>query len=466
MKTGKVCGIIHLFALLHPTVALVCRSIGITDEIWLTLLSITMIVLIGIRKEARVEMTVATVIVANAAGWLLGVYGAKVVGFLSSSDLLTHAVSTFLTTEILGWCTTGFFDITGKISGSAARQPVPRRSAGLLDRYIPGLIVPIMIIIIFRICLTLLFRSEDNSDYVLFRSAEQLLTKSWILVIMMSIIILTVRWLRLKGPSMPSAAKPAVIACSAAAVSAASAVIAGWQAGGPEHLTFLRFMQLFTVALAIYLIFYSVIYMADYAITAQAAIQSEKDKANQAKYRYAILKQQVNPHFLFNSLNILDCLVQEGQKEKASIYIHKLAGIYRYMLKHEDKTVPLKDEMAFVSMYTDLLKERFGDGFTVTTDIPEKALQSHVIPCSVQMLIENAIKHNVVGGKEPLRITVSAGKDTLTVENRLRPKIHEETSTRIGLNNMKRQYHDLSGKEVTVSDDGGSFKVTIPLLGN
>ena len=464
MKTGKVCGIIHLFALLHPTVALVCRSIGITDEIWLTLLSITMIVLIGIRKEARVEMTVATVIVANAAGWLLGVYGAKAVGFLSSSDLLTHAVSTFLTTEILGWCTTGFFDITGKISGSAARQPVPRRSAGLLDRYIPGLIVPIMIIIIFRICLTLLFRSEDNSDYVLFRSAEQLLTKSWILVIMMSIIILTVRWLRLKGPAMPSAAKPAVIACSAAAVSAASAVIAGWQAGSPEHLTFLRFMQLFTVALAIYLIFYSVIYMADYAITAQAAIQSEKDKANQAKYRYAILKQQVNPHFLFNSLNILDCMVQDGENAQASVFIHKLSGIYRYMLHSGERTVCLKDELEFMQMYVDLLKVRFQDGFEVSTDIRDEALKACVVPCSLQILVENAIKHNRVGGDGILEIRIFSDGRSLCVTNNLRPKISAGESTKVGLEYLRRQYADLCGSEIDVSGDNGEFKVTIPLI--
>ncbi len=463
MKTGRVCGIIHLFAILHPAVALVCRSLGISDEIWLTLLSILMVVLIGIRKNARIEIIVANAIIANAAGWLLGIFGAKAAGLLSLSEMLSHAISTMLTTEILGWGTVGFLGITGK-GGAAAESSTPPRSAKVLDRHVFRLIVPLVIIILFRICLKLLFPAGNDSDYILFRTAELLLTKSWILVIMMSIIILTVRWLRLKGPSMPSAAKPAVIACSAAAVSAASAVIAGWQAGGPEHLTFLRFMQLFTVALAIYLIFYSVIYMADYAITAQAAIQSEKDKANQAKYRYAILKQQVNPHFLFNSLNILDCMVQDGENAQASVFIHKLSGIYRYMLHSGERTVCLKDELEFMQMYVDLLKVRFQDGFEVSTDIRDEALKACVVPCSLQILVENAIKHNRVGGDGILEIRIFSDGRSLCVTNNLRPKISAGESTKVGLEYLRRQYADLCGSEIAVSGDNGEFKVTIPLI--
>ena len=284
---------------------------------------------------------------------------------------------------------------------------------------------------------------------------------------MLGLIIILVRQMRLKCGDMPQTAKTVLIAVAAVVLSALAALIAGINTGEDGYgLTVRKFSQFFFVSLAFFLIFYSIVYMVDYAFAARAAMYAEKKKAVYARFQYEKLKQQVNPHFLFNSLNILDCLVAEGKNERASIFIHKLAGIYRYLLASDAKTVPLKNEMNFVGMYVDLMKERFADGFEVTVDIPETVENRHVIPCSVQMLIENAIKHNVVGGKEPLRITVSAGKDTLTVENRLRPKIHEETSTRIGLNNMKRQYHDLSGKEVTVSDDGGSFKVTIPLLGN
>ena len=105
---------------------------------------------------------------------------------------------------------------------------------------------------------------------------------------------------------------------------------------------------------------YSVIYMIEYAITARRNAEKEKNRADLAKFQYLNLKQQVNPHFLFNSLNILDALVLDGRDREASEYIHKLAGIYRYMLRNEEEgTVTLRDEMTYVEMYRDLLKVRF-----------------------------------------------------------------------------------------------------------
>lgn len=462
MKTGRVCGIIHLFAILHPAVALVCRSLGISDEIWLTLLSILMVVLIGIRKNARIEIIVANAIIANAAGWLLGIFGAKAAGLLSLSEMLSHAISTMLTTEILGWGTVGFLGITGK-GGAAAESSTPR-SAKVLDRHVFRLIVPLVIIILFRICLKLLFPAGNDSDYILFRTAELLLTKSWVLVIMLSATVLTVRWLRRHGYGMSPAAKTAVIAGTSILIPVISAVIAGFSISGQEHMTGHRFLQIYIVALAIYLIFYAGVYMADYAISAKAAIQSEMDKANYARYRYAILKQQVNPHFLFNSLNILDCMVQDGQNEEASIFIHKLAGIYRYMLRSDERIIPLKDELKFMGMYVDLLKTRFQDGFEVISDIPENTGNMYIIPCSLQILVENAIKHNRVGGDGILKIRIFSDGQSLCVTNNLRPKISAGESTKVGLEYLRRQYADLCGSEIAVSGDNGEFKVKIPLI--
>jgi LytS/YehU family sensor histidine kinase len=177
------------------------------------------------------------------------------------------------------------------------------------------------------------------------------------------------------------------------------------------------------------------------------------------------LKQQVNPHFLFNSLNILDCLVCEQRTEQASVYIHKLAGIYRYMLQNEEETlVRLHEEMAFVGMYVDLLQVRFPEGFRVETDISDEVMNRHVLPCSVQLLIENAIKHNSVGADRPLVIRIVAGAGAVTVSNNLQLKVSGTTSTRVGLNYIRQQYLDLSGIPIGIRRTDTEYCVTLPLL--
>lgn len=178
------------------------------------------------------------------------------------------------------------------------------------------------------------------------------------------------------------------------------------------------------------------------------------------------LKQQVNPHFLFNSLNILDCMVCEGRNEQASAYIHKLAGIYRYMLQsEEEQLVLLREELDFVAMYVDLLKVRFADGFRVESDIAPEALCLRVVPCSIQLLIENAIKHNIVDAASPLVIRIVAGADSVVVTNNLSPKFSTPgSSTRVGLNYIRQQYLDLANRPIGISCTETEYRVTIPLI--
>ena len=132
------------------------------------------------------------------------------------------------------------------------------------------------------------------------------------------------------------------------------------------------FPSLFVSSFLAQITVYCLVFMANYALTARTKMQAERGKANMAQYRYMKLKQQVNPHFLFNSLNILDCLVCEEQNEKASLYIHKLAGIYRYMIKsEEDEVVPLRDELSFVEQYVDASNDIFNVGTGVGTSLNE-----------------------------------------------------------------------------------------------
>lgn len=207
--------------------------------------------------------------------------------------------------------------------------------------------------------------------------------------------------------------------------------------------------------------------MVGFEISSRRTVRKEQEKRHLAQYRYLRLSQQVNPHFLFNSLNVLDFLVRDGQNEKAGEYIGKLSGIYRYMLAHEEQVlVALEDEIDFTTKYIDLMKLRFAEGLEVRLDIDAEALRMKTVPCSVQLLIENALKHNAIDKAMPLviRIRASAAEGRMYVSNNLCPKLTPVRSTGKGLKYITQQYRDVSGKDISVEKDAESFTVTLPLL--
>jgi LytS/YehU family sensor histidine kinase len=205
--------------------------------------------------------------------------------------------------------------------------------------------------------------------------------------------------------------------------------------------------------------------MVNYAITAQNKMLKERGKANEAQYRYQILKRQLNPHFLFNSLNALDCLVCDEKTEQASTYIHKLAGVYRYMIKsEEEQLVPLEDELQFVAKYVDLMTVRFPDGLKVELNIPNELMSRFILPCSLQLLIENATKHNVISASNPLVITIKADSERISVTNNISPKVTQVSSTGLGQKYIRQQYLNLCGKEIAISQNETEYKVILPLI--
>lgn len=220
-----------------------------------------------------------------------------------------------------------------------------------------------------------------------------------------------------------------------------------------------------SVAIMSAILIYSVIYMVEYARSARREAEKEKNRADLAKFQYLNLKQQVNPHFLFNSLNILDALVLDSKDKEASTYIHKLAGLYRYMLKNEEEsTVSLRDEMTYVEMYSDLLKVRFQEGFLVEVSIPEEDMRRYVIPCSVQLLVENATKHNAVSPEKPLVVRIISDGETLTVTNNKIPRLTTSQSSGLGLNYIREQYRQRSDRGIEVIPEDNSYTVKLPLL--
>ena len=209
----------------------------------------------------------------------------------------------------------------------------------------------------------------------------------------------------------------------------------------------------------------ALIFLAENAMRINARALEDREKARLAQYRYMNLSQQVNPHFLFNSLNILDCLVCEEKTDQASTYIHKLAAIYRYLLRNEEeRLVKLRDEMDFVDQYVDLLKVRFPEGLDIQIDIPADRLNRRVVPCSVQLLIENATKHNAVSADKPLQIMVKCEDDCVVVSNTLNPKISSGPSTGLGLKYLREQYQDVAGNTPVVRMGENEYTVVIPLI--
>lgn len=179
------------------------------------------------------------------------------------------------------------------------------------------------------------------------------------------------------------------------------------------------------------------------------------------------LKNQVNPHFLFNSLSILSSLIPQNAP-LAEQFVEHLARAYRYTLEQRDHDlVPLGTELAFIDTYAFLLHLRFADKFALHLDIPEAARQHYrLAPLTLQLLVENAVKHNQMSTAAPLCVRISLDGETLLVRNTLqrRPATYATTSTGVGLANILHRYRLLTPRPVAVDEAAGQFTVRIPLL--
>ncbi|MCE6989625.1 sensor histidine kinase [Dyadobacter sp. CY323] len=179
-----------------------------------------------------------------------------------------------------------------------------------------------------------------------------------------------------------------------------------------------------------------------------------------------VLKNQLDPHFLFNSMNTLAALIDDDNTD-AQDYLERLSDVYRYVLVSRNKnTVLLEEELAFVDAYIYLNKIRFRENLQVEKQITPGAYQQHITPLSLQMLIENAIKHNVASRENPLRILIREEDGAfLVVENNILEKTILEKSTRVGLQNIVNRYSLLTDRQVEITSNNAVFKVKIPLLG-
>ena len=215
------------------------------------------------------------------------------------------------------------------------------------------------------------------------------------------------------------------------------------------------------VTLFVSLIFHAIFF---YKALTEKKVTEQQIVAKTETAKYESLKSQIDPHFLFNSLNVLTSLIGENPK-LAEKFTTKLSKVYRYVLEQKSKDlIDLDEELLFAKTYMELLKMRFEDA--VIFEIPEKASNSElkIIPLSLQLLLENTIKHNVVTEENPLKVKIVEENGYLVITNNYSPKAVLEKGTKVGLNNIIDRYNLITLKKVSVEKTGETFTVKLPLL--
>lgn len=444
--------IINLFSVLHAALALSCRLLGYGDEFVLTLLTITMAVLICLKKQVAVEYFAFSIIIVNVFGFAFGTLGAKALGLLIPSTLLVHALSTFLTTEMLGW------------SIAALSRFFRKDDKHTVMEYLRWILLIAGGILVFRLLILNVFDGSDSY------SAQEVLSMFFSNVASLMLLVCgDVLYMHYAVRGRRKLPMSMVVALTMLFVVAFTAIIT-WMVGiGVPFRWDFRFegdsRQIFVVALVVHVTLFSLVYVIQHSQYTKEQMRLERERANMAQYSYLKLKRQVNPHFLFNSLNILSSLIDDGKSEMASEYTRKLAGLYRYMLKTEDlETVALADEMGFVEQYVDLLKIRFPEGLEVKVNVAPEHLGLQLVPCSLQLLIENAIKHNSVSPEHPLVVEIQVGSDCVVVRNNKVLKLTQAPSMGLGHKYLNRQYLDLCGRGVKIDNTEEEYIVTLPII--
>lgn len=447
--------IIHCFALLHAGLTVACRAGGTDDTMLLTMMTMLMTVLLCLRHGLNTELTAASVILVNVFGYLSGIGIASLLQWFFESPILIHSISTFLTTEILGW-------FVWWLANLKSSQTQRENSSDWLNK-MKWLIMACIVILLFRfLFVELLSRYNISANGHSVFSSFLFSSPTIFILICVNIIYIRLaqRNLKLKRTS----AKVAVASAFAVTVTCFTAVISGiiTHLDGSGDINRHEFLSLFIPAAVVEITVYIITYLFNYAFSVREEMLEQREKAQMAEYQYFKLKQQVNPHFLFNSLNILDGIVNGGNPEQASDYIHKLASFYRYMLSNEgDSTVLLSEELELVSHYVNLLKIRFQEGLDVLVDVRKEDLHRKVVPCTVQLLVENAVKHNKV---QELTVKITSDGENLTVSNNICLKMTAAPSTGVGHKYIKSEYMRWSGKPVSAINNGDEYIFKMPLL--
>lgn len=222
-----------------------------------------------------------------------------------------------------------------------------------------------------------------------------------------------------------------------------------------------------TLLIMICVVFITHVYETVFLVREAESEKLKKEQLERARAEAELeaLKNQIDPHFIFNSLNTLSHLIEE-KPQKAKLFNDNLADVYRYILQNKAKElVLLREEMIFLHDYFSLLKIRFEKAVQLTVEVDEEVVDQYLIPpISLQILAENAIKHNEFSDEFPLIITIHLKNDELVVQNRVRKKVLLKRSSGIGLNNLRERYRLTTNKEMKIGDNAQLFTVHLPVL--
>lgn len=451
--------IVVIFALLHFAVAAISRTINYYDDIPLTVLTITMVIVISMRNNTRADMMALTTLITTLLGYLIGTWLQEPMLKLVDNIYIAPAISTFIITTILGLSTNYITLRTKRMRNTGQGIRLSTRN----------IIVVALSILILRLIYVAIDRTEIFAEGMLLDSIMDIMANTWaILAMLAGNILITTRMTRSDKP-LKSATTATRITLLTAAVSIPTVVALIVYFGLPYATAIVKgpidFIRIYSSTILVDLIFITICYLVQLTLKSSRELNAEREQKHRSEYQYERLKQQINPHFLFNSLNILDYLVQEHETERASAFIRKLAGIYRYMLNNDSKSlVKLSEELEFTDMYINLLKERFSEGMVVEIDIDKELENHHVVPCAIQLLVENATKHNIMSKEEPLRIIIATRGGMLEVRNNLQLRTHGQPSTHLGLENIRRQYLDITNRDIIIEKTDNDFIVKLPIV--
>ena len=221
------------------------------------------------------------------------------------------------------------------------------------------------------------------------------------------------------------------------------------------------YVVFFFIAVVYNLVYFGTIYFNEWK---DNLVRNERLQRQEAEVRYDALRNQLNPHFLFNALSSLNSLIFENQ-QLASDFLQQLSKMFRYTLLHKNnETVAIKTEIDFIDHFVFLIQTRFAENVKFQINIAEEDLEKGIVPVTLQVLVENALKHNVISKDSPLSIRIFTDGNYLTIANSLNKKINVETSNKIGLTNLKTLYGFLTEQPVITEERSNEFVVKIPLL--
>ena len=436
--------IIVIFALLHFAVAIIGRMVDYNDDIPLTILTITMVIVVSMRNQTRIELMGILTLVCTILGFLIGSWLWQPMGEILGNYTIAPAISTFIITILLGL-------MTHYITLSNKRF---RNTGTTWQPSVRNIIIVALSILVIRLVYVALFRVEVFSEGMLYVTLSEIMSNSWAVILLITgniVIMMRFQKWRNRGKAIITWILAIVVITTLTCYYDLPNMVA--PAASPSEL-----IILLPSALLLEILVFTICYLVQ-------TTRISRLQLSRSEYQYERLKQQINPHFLFNSLNILDYLVQEQETERASTFIRKLANIYRYMLRNDEKPlVKISEELDFTKMYIDLLRERFIEGMVFVIDVDENLYDKSIVPCSLQLLVENATKHNIVSAESPLTIKIKCDGEYITVSNNLQERTHGQPSTHLGLANIRRQYMDITRREIFVEKTENEFIVKLPII--